>query len=313
MRTWLFGALLVLALLATCANAQFGGGFGGAPEAAPVKSDLPYIRCGACEALAKHAFRIVKAVRGTLKPGKKLEELVILELVERMGNPAKDEGNWIATIDLVEDGKKLKLVEHEQMGKCTEACKTIQRAVEEILSDHDTDMAEKLWQDKMSRAQFSNWLCYELTKACASKPPPLPKDRKPVPAFQVIDPQEAQMQKMMASMKEMGMGGQMYDRASVEKMVGEGGPGGDDDDDDDDDEDDDEASEDKGTPAAGEAASPVESTLEGAKEVLSKARDVAGAAVDQAKEGLSKAYSSAKNLVSGFASGKADEKGASEL
>ncbi len=54
-------------------------------------------------------------------------------------------------------------------------------------------------------------------------------------------------------------------------------------------------------------------TIPMVQEVLSKARDVAGAAVDQAKEGLSKAYSSAKNLVSGFASGKADEKGASEL
>lgn len=53
----------------------------------------------------------------------------------------------------------------------------------------------------MTRAQFSNWLCYELTKACAQKPPPLPKDRKPGPPFQVIDPQEAQMQKMMAGMK----------------------------------------------------------------------------------------------------------------
>ena len=34
------------------------------------------------------------------------------------------------------------------------------------------------------------------------------------------------------------------------------------------------------------------------------AKDVAEAAVDQAKEGLSKAYSSAKNIVSGFTSGK---------
>ena len=75
-----------------------------------------------------------------------LDELVILEMVEKMGNPTKDEGEWIATIDLVEDGKKLKLVEHEEMGKCTEECKTVQRAAEEILSDHDTDMAEKLWQ-----------------------------------------------------------------------------------------------------------------------------------------------------------------------
>lgn len=67
----IFGIFLALVFLAS-ANAQFGGGFGGAPEAAPVKSDLPYIRCGVCEALAKHAFRQVKAVKDALKPRKKV-------------------------------------------------------------------------------------------------------------------------------------------------------------------------------------------------------------------------------------------------
>lgn len=39
--------------------------------------------------------------------------------------------------------------------------------------------------------------------------------------------------------------------------------------------------------------------------MLNKAKDVAEAAVDQAKEGLSKAYTSAKNIVSGLTSGAA--------
>lgn len=56
-------------------------------------------------------------------------------------------------------------------------------------------------QGKQSRSQFSNWLCYEATSTCKSKPPPLPKDRKPGPAFEVGDPQEMQMAKMMDSMK----------------------------------------------------------------------------------------------------------------
>ena len=33
----------------------------------------------------------------------------------------------------------------------------------------------QLLQGKKSRAQFNNWLCYELTGGCRSKPPPLPK------------------------------------------------------------------------------------------------------------------------------------------
>lgn len=39
------------------------------------------------------------------------------------------------------------------------------------------------------------------------------------------------------------------------------------------------------------------------QEVLGKAKDAARAAVDQAKAGISKAYDSAKNLVSGLGSG----------
>jgi hypothetical protein len=53
------------------------------------------------------------------------------------------------------------------------------------------------------------------------------------------------------------------------------------------------------------------------QEVLNKAKEAAGAAVEQAKEGLSKAYSSAKNIVSGLTSGgkaeKADAAKAAEL
>ena len=45
------------------------------------------------------------------------------------------------------------------------------------------------------------------------------------------------------------------------------------------------------------------------QDVLNKAKDAAEAAVGHAKEGLSKAFSSAKDMVSGFTSkdGKAEE------
>ena len=56
-------------------------------------------------------------------------------------------------------------------------------------------------QGKQNRAQFTNWLCYELSGVCKSKAPPLPKDRKRGPAFEVMDPKEAEMEKMLAGMK----------------------------------------------------------------------------------------------------------------
>ena len=56
-------------------------------------------------------------------------------------------------------------------------------------------------QGKQNRAQFTNWLCHELSGVCKSKAPPLPKDRKRGPAFEVMDPKEAEMEKMLAGMK----------------------------------------------------------------------------------------------------------------
>ncbi len=47
-------------------------------------------------------------------------------------------------------------------------------------------------------------MCYDLSGVCKSKPPPLPKGRKPGPAFEVIDPKEAEMEKMLAGMKVLG-------------------------------------------------------------------------------------------------------------
>ena len=42
---------------------------------------------------------------------------------------------------------------------------------------HHSNNLEAAMQGSQSRAQFSNWLCYELTPSCKKKPPPLPKDR----------------------------------------------------------------------------------------------------------------------------------------
>ena len=63
--------LPALVLLVSPAWGQFGGP-APTPSIPPVKSDLPFIRCGVCEALAKNAYRQVKAARDKLKPGKKV-------------------------------------------------------------------------------------------------------------------------------------------------------------------------------------------------------------------------------------------------
>ena len=70
--------LLLLAVLMCTATAQgqFGGP-GAKASAKAVKSDVKYIRCQVCEAIAKHAIREVKAMREELKPGKKVRHAIV--------------------------------------------------------------------------------------------------------------------------------------------------------------------------------------------------------------------------------------------
>jgi hypothetical protein len=86
-------ALLLVGLLAalsgsgpTGASAQFPGmGKREEKKAPAVKADLPFIRCGACEAIAKQALKKVKAMREAVTPGKP---------VRATGAPGKGGAGW---------------------------------------------------------------------------------------------------------------------------------------------------------------------------------------------------------------------------
>lgn len=279
-------AIILRTFLVVClspyASAQFNPS---KPPAKPVKSDIKYIKCQVCELLAKNAYRQVNDLKKSLKPNKKLGEMAVIELMEHITDPTKDQGEWIAKIDLVESGGKLLVEEQDQLGDCGVECKTVQRAAEEIVGDRDTDLAEELWKLKMNRAQFTSWLCRQLTKSCQGKPPKLPADRKPGPPFTVLDEQQAQLQKMMAGMKEQGMGGTVYDRDTIMKKYMNGY--------DDDYQDD----EDEEAPAA--AAQPGSSSKGTVSKLAEQASDAAGSALSYTQEKLTSAFSSAQSLLTG--------------
>lgn len=78
----------VLACLLQLSVAQFGMPGMGMPEqpkAAAVKSDVQYIKCQACEAVVKQAYRHTKSKREGLRPGQKVRTepgwLSILQLM----------------------------------------------------------------------------------------------------------------------------------------------------------------------------------------------------------------------------------------
>eukprot|EP01025_Chloroclados_australasicus_P052972 TRINITY_DN6194_c0_g1_i1.p2 TRINITY_DN6194_c0_g1~~TRINITY_DN6194_c0_g1_i1.p2 ORF type:complete len:303 (-),score=37.63 TRINITY_DN6194_c0_g1_i1:401-1246(-) len=188
-------------------------------KASYVKSDLKYIKCSACNLLAKQAYRQVKEKREALQKGKTLKEIDIIELVEKLSDPDTDEGEWITSIDIQEKGDKLELKEMEGFQECNSECRTIAKVCEQILEDSDTDLAEALWKGDMNRAKIANYLCYDLTDTCSKPAPKVPKSRKPGPAFVAMTEEERQMAKQLAQMKQSGMKGQLFDRNSAEQYL----------------------------------------------------------------------------------------------
>lgn len=208
-------------------------------SAAARKEDIPYIRCQVCEKLASELHRQVQKKQTEISP-KKISEYQIIEVTENVCNLKKEVADWILKIDIVERGDKLELVDQEEEGLCNSECKTIERACQEVIGYSDTDLAEYLYTNKPQLDDLVNYLCKDLTKACSTNPPPVPKGRAAGEPFVPKPAKEAEMEKILKSME--GMPGapsmKMYSRDELMNMQN-GGVGEEDNDDEDDDDDED--------------------------------------------------------------------------
>ncbi|KAL3698895.1 hypothetical protein R1sor_012971 [Riccia sorocarpa] len=198
------------------------------------KEDIKYIKCGVCEEIVKQLTRQVKKKKEKAAP-KKLTELDLINVAENICNIKKEEADWLMFLDIVEDGDKLKLVEQKEEGECNTECRTIERACQEVMGDHDTDVAEFMYKGNTQRAALSKFLCKDLSKACAGKTPAVPKDREPGPPFKPKPSKDAEMERIMRSMGDMpgAPGMQMFSKEELMKR--RFGNGDDEDEDEDDD------------------------------------------------------------------------------
>ncbi|CAK8533880.1 unnamed protein product [Lathyrus sativus] len=201
------------------------------------KEDVPYIKCQVCEILAKQLYQQVQNKRAEISP-KKISEYQIIEIAENVCNLKKVEADWILRIDIVEKEDRLELVEHDSEGQCDSECKTIERACQDVMGYSDTDIAEYLYTSKHDLDSLFNYLCKDLSKACNTKPPPVPKDRTPGEPFVAKSAKEAEMEKLLKSMEGMpgAPGMKMYSREDLMKK--NFGAENEDDEDESDDEDD---------------------------------------------------------------------------
>ncbi|RYR12573.1 hypothetical protein Ahy_B04g070055 isoform D [Arachis hypogaea] len=177
------------------------------------KEDIPYIKCQVCEILAKQLHQQVKNKQAEIAP-KKISEYEIIEITENVCNLKKVEADWILRIDIVEKEDRL-----------------------EVIGYSDTDVAEYLYSSKPDADSLYKYLCRDLTKACSTKPPPVPKDRIPGEAFVAKSDKEAEMEKLLKSMEGMpgAPGMKMYSRDDLMNMKNLGDEDAEDEDEDEDD------------------------------------------------------------------------------
>ncbi|EPS59606.1 hypothetical protein M569_15202, partial [Genlisea aurea] len=180
------------------------------------KEDIPFIKCQVCHKLAAQLHQQVQIKQHDVAP-RKVSEFQIIEIAENVCNLKKQESDWILKIDIVENGDKLELVEQESEGQCNSECKTIERACQEVLGYSDTDVAEYIYKNKPKLDSLINFTCKDLTKACSSKPPPVPKDRVPGETFIPKSSKEAEMDRLLKSMEGMpgAPGMKMYSREDL--------------------------------------------------------------------------------------------------
>ena len=195
-----------------------------------VKADVKYVKCGVCEATARELYRQTKTLReDALAAGKKvLPEEDILQLTDHICDPERDQGEWIARLDMQErDDGTIELVDMGDFGDCLSECRTMQKACEGVVEDAAVDIAELLYRGEAGRAAVTSALCRELTPACRKRAPKLAADRAPGPAFVPADPEERRLTKMMKNMQGMdGMPGMsMYSREELMERYGLGEEG----------------------------------------------------------------------------------------
>lgn len=57
-------------------------------------------------------------------------------------NPLKPEGEWVAKIDLVQEGDQLLLGHQPSFGHCEKECRTIEQACNDVIDKADTEFTE---------------------------------------------------------------------------------------------------------------------------------------------------------------------------
>lgn len=174
------------------------GGGGGAPpdELFPaVKSDVKFIACSTCKALARR----LHAESSKWGPAITGSEEAIAGKVAEMCDTTSNAGSWITEYDMVEtsDGKRIDLKRQSQKGECEVECNTIKQACKDVLQEADIEVTSTLYKafkkkTPLDAKALTAKMCTSddaaaanMDGGCGAKRPKIPKSRQAGPAFKV--------------------------------------------------------------------------------------------------------------------------------
>lgn len=193
--------------------------------------DLPLIACDVCEKTIKELFGQVEEAR-KITPYNKLEEIQVLELMDKICKDNEEPGEWIRKLDIKEKTEKgkvyLKLTQPGGISKCEQECATIARSCSDLL-DEDIDkdsLSALLWKGNYELSDITEKVCRKWSKRCPNKKT-LTKKRIDYD-FKPISEKDLEMEQLMAKMESAGLGGMsMYNKEDMEEMASGGFGGGD--------------------------------------------------------------------------------------
>jgi len=222
-----------VSVLALVALASAQGPQGGAPEdkGKVLTKDLPHIGCGVCHEMVGAAYDMVDDARRNA-PYNKIDEDTVMGVLESVCKPKDKAGEWMRGLDIVknEESLRLELVRPGGPGKCESECKTVVASCDDVMDQVADDFSGLLWKNKRTGAELVKAVCDsgEWFEGCikgADKPIKASRNRKDF-KFKAMEQKDMDMEQLMASMGDLGMGASMHSREDMMNMQGGGDPYG---------------------------------------------------------------------------------------
>jgi len=244
---------LLLALIAVVAllllNPVSAQSFGSkAAKASADRKDLPLISCSVCTSVSYVLYDFAqqmhqevndaneqrKLVKSRNTAIRRLDENMLIEVLEGVCKPESVHGEWMRHLDIVEidtiqpdksptgEYKKLALEWHETEGKCGNECHTIALSCSKLQNELDLDELQSLlYSFKLSRDDIQGRICKKLSARCRTEDKSYLADSvvRNNEAFHEMSDKDIEMEKLMEQMKAMGMSGNAYARDDMDAMA----------------------------------------------------------------------------------------------